>query len=219
MLVRNVFLWLALVFSVAGAGQNLFCQVKPIDRDEFSDSFNRSDPMVDQISWRSTYERKRTLQGVETVVKIISENSDRNRFREIDTTVSGTKTKVSEVIYLNGTFYCRTDGQPWRKVIFGCSTGSGGGWLPPDYSGNGSASFEEAVLDGKNVKLFKFTITYAEADGTKKFYERKFWVDSAGRRLRAEASIRVAATGMFLDSYAEIYEYNLPDFKITAPIK
>lgn len=219
MLERKILLWTVLVFFLGGTGQNLLCQVRPFDRTDFSDSFHRSDPMGRQISWRSTYERTTFSQGVGTVVKIISENTDRNRFRALDTTVSGDKTKISEVIYLNGAYYCRTDGQPWRRASFNCASGSGGGWLPPEYNGDGSASVEDAVLNGKTVKLFKFNVTYAEADGIEKFYDRKFWVDSVGRRLRAEASIRFAETVKLLDGYTEIYEYNLPDFKITAPIK
>lgn len=208
-----------LIGFLLSLGHTVFCQSKLIDTTELNIAFMQSDPAGRFRSWRSTHDQNYVLQGKKKSVKATREIVSQNVWREADTEVSDNTTKISEVIYLNGTYYCRTDGGPWKKASINCSTGSGSGWLPPDYQEEGVSSVENAILGKAPVKLYKFRVVYKNSDGTERLYERNFWVNLAGQRLKAEAAIKVAVTSEILENYSEIYEYNVAGLKIVAPIK
>jgi hypothetical protein len=208
-----------LIGFVLSVGQTVLCQSKPIDKTDFNIAFTQSDPSGKYRSWRLTHEQNYVLQGKKKNVKATREFVSQNVWREAGTEVSDNTTKISEVIYLNGTYYCRTDGGPWKKASMNCSTGSGLGWLPPDYQDEGASSVEDTILDKTPAKLYKFRVVYKDSDGTELLYERNFWLNQAGQRLKAEAAIKVLATSEILENYSEIYEYNVAGLKIVAPIK
>jgi len=215
----NILFVLVLVCFVLSLGQTVFCQSTPIDKDDFNIAFMQSDQTRRYRSWRLTYERNYVLQGKKRNVKAIYEFVSQNIWRQVETVVSDNKTTISEVIYLRGMYYCRTDSGPWKKANLNCSTGSGLGWLPPDYQEEGASSVEDAVLDKMPVKLYKFRVIYRESDGIERLYERKFWLNLAGQRLKAEAAISIVATSELTGNYTETYEYDLSGLKIVAPIK
>jgi hypothetical protein len=216
-MARTAF-FLLLVYILLAFGQIVAAQVKAIDRDMFSDVYRRSDPMVGHVSWRSTSEEIRIVQGKKILATIVTENVSNDTWREKATAVSDGKEKVSESINLKGTFFCRTDAEQWKKASFNCSSGPGR-FVPPDYEGTGNASVEVLMVDGMPVQLFNFHVRYKDADGAEKSYQRKFWVSAQGRRLKEQASIALTGTNEIVDSFTETFEYDLRDLKIARPIK
>lgn len=214
------FLTIAVVCFVFAATS--FAQGKEITKDDYL------------VSWRAALQKARglTRRVIQTVTNHEKEMPDIDEWQyeyvmpdKIHYTNIRTfdgKVKRIEQIDIGKTKYCKKDDGVWKLSESYCIGGSGSGG--PSNIASNKYYLENKKIDGKEIKVFRNYITYAniysptkETEGLT-FEETIFWLNSNDFMIRQEIRKGLVNSGKVRTTNLSLYTYD-PSIKIEAPIK
>lgn len=209
-------IWLAifcLVVSVSGFGQ-----AKEISREESQQQIIDSSVIVFDGSWRKNFREDYFKNGrLSSTTEVINESFSPNKWREVKVNRSGKRIERFEIIYIDGTYYCRKNSGAWKTSSDWCGENKMYSALSGDEE-TSKFSIEETKLNNQNAKLYRQYITYKD-DVSQTYWNYKFWVNNEGSFLRREIEYGLLKPKTIYSKMTETREYNPKDLKIEAPIK
>lgn len=191
-------------------------QMTEISQDEFAKVVNKTLDVIETVPTRSTLEHRTVLFGkvqreVTQVVEYIG--FDKMRRKEIFRD-NGVLTKTNELIEVNGSYYCRTDGGRWKRETDDCNP-MFISLSPPEDALLKKFTVTETMLDGRKVKLYHHHRTFKRQ--FMHAFDHKVWLDNDGYRIKVESRNGLADDHEHYQFETETYQYRPKGLVIVAP--
>ncbi len=211
---------LLMTFLLATA-LNIFSQVQEITERDYWEQYHAAVEMPFDISRRVTT-KEEYFGNIPYIKETTDEflNPDKRRYVEIYK--SDKSAYKDELIQIGKVYYCRTNGDKWKKSEQWCAKQT--------IKSLGAATtlkftVEETKLNNQSVKLYQQHRTNKKTSSQDKgkeetfYFDDKFWVDNNGFILRREMEYGRLEPKRIGERTVVVYEYNPKILKIKAPIK
>ena len=206
---------LVAAFTVSG-------QAREITNGEFWRQYRAAVEKPFEISKRVTtkeeyFENGKLSDTTETVTEFLK--PDKQHF--VETYKSEKSSRKTELIQIGTSFYCRTDNADWKESDRWCANLKLRS-LPAGVSY--AYTVQETKLNKQAATLYEEYITYKSEywEGKGKigllYFRDKYWVSHEGFILRREMEIGFVESKEVLSKDLDVYEYDLKDIKIEAPV-
>jgi hypothetical protein len=197
-----------------------FGQAKEITSQDYFDAYATVLHTVLEKPRKRTQTTEYSTNGrVTKTVKEVEEFQNKDTRRSLYTEKVGLRQTRDEVIETGGTYYCRSNGGPWKKSKTGCSKG-GARFAAGDSDGEEYFSTEQVTLNSNPLTLLRQYTIYKPSDNigptAKRIWENLVWIDRNYRIVRREYKSGIP-DGTYT-SLVETYDYETK-ISITPPIR
>ena len=207
---------------------NCFAQTKSITKKEYETVQRIAESNFEKIPNISSTKIEEYTDGKLTKTTAISEESippKKMKWTEVET--SGNETTKLEIITINYVEYRRENGDDWVKRDFSKSdeddnSNKDGNSSGISISGEESPNkkkhtVEQAKFNNQSVRIYSVSTVYGFEPNIVNTYRR--WINSDNLILKSEDTASEIKSRKIIRQEIVIYEYNLKNINIEAPIK
>ena len=213
---------LILIIFLAGFSA-AFGQTKEITNNEFWSQVRQASQKNFETSKRVTSKEEMYKDGVlNSTTEIIDEFLNPDKRRSVEIYKSDKINRRDEIIKIGETYFCRENNGEWTKASEWCGEMSISA-LPKAI--NSKFTSEETTIKNQKAVLYEQYLTYKNESSQNKdkeglsYFQYRFWVGGNGFILRREMEYGLIEPKKLYRKEVVIYEYDLKDLTIEAPVK